>query len=866
MLILINVQLPSKSMEKFVASIRRKYQERLIQCEEQWPPVRGDRLLNLQLVEAEKEEGFRAGLPQHGAANEIMFKRTPILYDNLFTTEIGKKPVRKIVVEGNAGMGKTTMCTMLAEGWAKDKILTQFDCVLVLPLRDRRVSSATSLSELFKLLHPSEKIHMAAIEYIEEREGKGVLIIADGWDEIEDCQSKHSFLYDLFFGGVLSFASVLLTSRPSASAPFHNYPSVDRLVEVVGFSEKNVKQYIQSEFEKFPEKASSLIEELENNPVIQSVCSVPLNCAIVCNLWHILDQSLPRTLTELYTKIVLSIIFRNVKKKFPERIIGLSLNSFDEIPDDLQHEFWLICEFAHECLLLDQLVFSEAELATRLPAVSKKFHCFGLLQSARSLLPVGHSLSFHFIHLTIQEFLAALHLVTLSNEKKLKVIENHSYMHNYRFDMMWKFMFGLGSNQTVASSSKKVIVFTIVVFDHFIQKKYVKNFLCHAAFEALHPLYATIVCNIYRSHLLFVSSSTLFDCVVYFHVLRHMKQCDRMGVAVFDCGLTDKVLKELTDILSEANGKLQVTSVDLGSNKLSSKGIADLFTRAFSSFSAIEILNIASNNITSMKSLMDISCSHLIHLDLSENPLGVTGLQSLEAAVQAAMLRNLSTLTLSNTLTDDTDINGALLATFLPSLASRCHKLRKLDLSGNNLCAQGLCTLAENIPIQLEMLFLRDTLIADVCPNESIDLQLQRCDPLRCLESVDLSGCNFNGRSLVIAKFMQSLEVLVCLDCSLISTDIVTLMSGLKMANVVCKSLIEWNLSNNDIDDEGVITLAENIPELFPSLKGFSTPNGVIIHGNPAGEELVYMCNSQLEVINVYAVLVLTIVHFNIGH
>ena len=66
-------------MDKFIASIRRKYRERLLNRQEQWPPVRGDRLINLQLVEAEKEEGFRAGLPQHGAPDDKV-KRTPILH------------------------------------------------------------------------------------------------------------------------------------------------------------------------------------------------------------------------------------------------------------------------------------------------------------------------------------------------------------------------------------------------------------------------------------------------------------------------------------------------------------------------------------------------------------------------------------------------------------------------------------------------------------------------------------------------------------------------------------------------------------------------------------------------------------------
>ena len=151
---------------------------------------------------------------------------------------------------------------------------------------------------------------------MEEREGEGVLIIADGWDELDPKHHHNdSFLYNLFFGTSLPFACVLLTSRPSASSPLHNLPIVDRLVEVVGFSEENIKQYMESEFEKHPEKAFSLIEQLQHNPAILSVCSVPLNYAIVCNLWRTMEGILPRTLTELYAKIVSNVVLRNSRKK-----------------------------------------------------------------------------------------------------------------------------------------------------------------------------------------------------------------------------------------------------------------------------------------------------------------------------------------------------------------------------------------------------------------------------------------------------------------------------------------------------------------------------------------------------------------------
>ncbi|XP_064400734.1 protein NLRC3-like isoform X2 [Halichondria panicea] len=840
-------------MDRFIASIRRKYKERLLNREEQWPPVRGDRLINLQLVEGAKEEGFRAGLPQHGASDDKV-KRTPILLYNLFKVEEGKKPVRKLIVEGNAGIGKTTLCTMLAEGWAEGKILTQFDCVLLLPLRENRVSSATNLTELFKLFHSSERIRTTVIEELEEREGEGVLIIADGWDELsEENHSKMSFLYDFLFGDVLTFASVLLTSRPSASAPLHNLPSVDRLVEVTGFNEDSIKQYIASEFEHFPEKASSLMKQLENNPVIQSVCSVPLNCAIVCNLWHTLDQELPHTLTELYTQIVLSIILRNVKKKFPD--CPISLNRFDEIPNDLQDTFWFICEFAYECLLLDQLVFSEAELSSRLPEVGDKLHCFGLLQSARSLLPVGHGLSFHFAHLTIQEFLAALHLATLANEEKLKVVMPHAK--SGRFSMVWRFMFGLTSKYN-GSRSDKVIILNDSFMDQFLVARngYATRLisLCHVAFESLNPRFSTKVGKIHNRKYSLHFINTPFDFVTWFYVLRHAAKCDDIDIMIMNCAIDDKLLKELTDILSDANSKLQVRKLCLQHTKLSDKGVANLLKKASAAFTTLGELLLTHNNFTDvMSSFINTSYTSLTFLDLSDNPLGVSGMQSLETAVQSGALINLKILALSETLTDDADVNGALLTTLLQSIDSHCTGLEFLNLLNNDIGLPGLCSVVENIPLRLNTICLGATHLTTSFHSESqytVTYEMLDFHP-NSLTKMDLTGSNFGTLSL--AKFLQafqSLERLSCSDCSLTSADIIMLIHHLKSAKVICKNLKELFLRDNSIDDEGVIALTECLPELFPRLNRFGAnylAGKVDVRRNPVSEELIDMCNKQLK-------------------
>lgn len=432
-------------MLRFTESIKKKYVERRLIREERWPPVRGNKLIDVQLVQMDKSDGFSGGKGNS--------KRTPIHYRDLFKVEKGKKPVSKVLIEGHAGIGKTTLAIMLSEEWAMGKILQQFGCVLLLPLQEKKIVSATSLLELLKLLHNSERIRTSVVEELEENEGEGFLIIADGWDELEEAQrSEDSFLYDLFFGEILPFASVLLTSRPSASASLHKLPSLS-VVETIGFSKKSVEECILSEFEEDPENGSRLLKQLESNPVLKNACIVPLTCAITCNLWRILKQELPSTLTELYTQIILNVVFRDIKKKFPEYENLLSLANFDSIPSKQQLNWQRTCQFAFEAISKDQIVFSQEELAIVFPEASDLDHelpCFGLLQTSLSLLPVGHGWSFTFLHLTFQEYLAAVHLVRLPIDRQLEICKTHAC--KSRFNMVWRFFFGL-SNQRSSSGN-----------------------------------------------------------------------------------------------------------------------------------------------------------------------------------------------------------------------------------------------------------------------------------------------------------------------------------------------------------------------------------------------------------------------------
>ena len=280
--------------------------------------------------------------------------------------------------------------------------------------------------------------------------------------------------------------------------------------------------------------------------------------------------------------------------------------------------------------------------------------------------------------------MAALHLVTLSNEEKLKVCEAHA--ESDHFAMVWRFVFGLGCNKE-RSYSRKVVCLNNEAVDQFFgilsqenlfftNIKNLRLMLCHCSMESSDNTVCSKVAkevNGQFEEIPYSIAYTPHDCVAVFHVLHQTSHCSGMILRLDNCGLNDKLLKELTDILSSAGGNLQIKKLSVSGNKLTDKGIADLLYRASASLSSLERLSFSFTQ--SRSDTADIipllsSFHSLRSLNVSDSPLGVSGIQSLEVAIQAHKFADLQWLSLSNTLTDDADINGALLATLLPSIAS----------------------------------------------------------------------------------------------------------------------------------------------------------------------------------------------------
>jgi hypothetical protein len=646
---------------KFIASVKGKYRERLINFEKQWPPCHSENLVRLELVERAKGEDYSANT-QRGRESKG-HKHTPLLYSDLFKVERGKNPVRKVLIEGDAGIGKTTLCIAVCEDWANGKLFQQFELVLLLPLRIKAVASAGSLPELLKILHCSPRLCDSVARYLEEEEGGNVLIIADGWDESSESERQEgSFLYEVLFQ-LFPFMSVIVTSRPSASAQLHQRPCIDRFVKVHGFSKEYVVEYIQSEFTSDQDKADRLLEQLEYNPLVESVCSVPLNCAIVCHLWRTLEEALPTTMTELYTKIILNLILRNIRKMDTYTSL-LCVSRFSSLPAHLQQSWWLLCEFAFQALEKDQLVFSQEELEAFFPeglALDDRVLCFGLLQSTESILEAGYGVSFHFLHLTFQEYLAALHLTRQTPDKQLDVFKSHKpKVSSNRFRMVWKFFFGK-NNFLDFIGGIPVTCFIQQLFKYIAGDVSLSGYsdlltLCHCIFEAhselindevtqfLVSLYSHYImrciripldCDIHLGY-----PGTAHDCTAMLYVISMFQKSVSMAISLGKCVRENQIVR-LVDILAGKKRKLQIK-----------------------------------------------------YLHLVDSGLTNSSLQALEIAVRGNLLSNLEELHLMGSLPSIAAISAAWLATFTEALMNHCSNLWYVNLSRNHLGVAGATALS----------------------------------------------------------------------------------------------------------------------------------------------------------------------------
>ena len=325
-----------------------------------------------------------------------------------------------ILVEGSPGIGKTMFSWELWRQWAEGNMLQDRDIVLMLQLRSKRVREAKSLSDLFH--HDNDSIKQEVLDHITSVDGRGVFLVLEGYDELtEDQRREGSILNQLLTGYCLPKVSIMVTSRPLASDSLcpEFMENVDQHIEIVGFNDEDIKSYVQKACQKQPKVLPDLMSYIASNPFVSSIMYIPLQCATLTALyvekWSKGKAYAPTTLTQLYKDLLLSSLIRYISDHPVYSSHKSKIRQLSYLPSEVQEQVWKLSQLAAEGLENRQFIFD-----------SIPCDHMGLMQSAEEELVIGSSVSYCFLHLTLQEYLAALHWSRMGSEDMVRLVSETS--------------------------------------------------------------------------------------------------------------------------------------------------------------------------------------------------------------------------------------------------------------------------------------------------------------------------------------------------------------------------------------------------------------------------------------------------------
>ena len=345
-------------------------------------------------------------------------------------TDGNVKNPESILLTGKAGIGKTLFCQKLIRDWADNKLfqsmanakVPDFKFAYLLTfrqlnfLRDDRVTLREILNRS-SVLDDHSNINDSLFEYIVDHSNE-VLIIIDGYDEYSQqdvIASKLDEKYPndgkekmpvaalcakLLKGKVLRGSVVMITSRPDESDKMKDKINFDRYVEITGFSEPQVEEYIEKYFKDNERMKNNVLDHITKNDNLVSFAHVPVLCFLMCSYFeYILNDTkntdaLPVKTSDLYFEVINIFVQKHDKKK--KLSLEDTLDKLSELAAQLLLEKRFL--FVKETLQ----TFSSQEIESLV--ASGLLHCGPPFRTSFSSEPTKH---FCFTHLTLQEYLAA---------------------------------------------------------------------------------------------------------------------------------------------------------------------------------------------------------------------------------------------------------------------------------------------------------------------------------------------------------------------------------------------------------------------------------------------------------------------------
>ena len=496
-----------------------------------------------------------------------------------------------LLIEGAPGIGKTVLSKEIAYQWAKNTLLKFKKLVFLLFLRDPDIKNLSSLESLIEYVFNNTGIASGISNYLFQTNGKGLVIIFDGYDEMSEKDRGNSLAAKIISRQVLPKCDLVVTSRPSASLYLRDIAHCR--VEVLGFTEEDRLDYIKHALENSDDKIKALQLYLQSNSTINALCYVPLNMTILLCLFEevsyiphdtsALDIRLPNSETEMYEKFILMTITRFMKRKneeFSSRFLKIS-----ELPEPYKKAFNELSHLAYNALRADEIVFNlNDKLIEACPILkSGNFEGLGLLKVTEYI----NNISFNFLHFSIQEYLAAYYIASQSSSFQVQLLKDTFW--NIHYFNTWIMYVGITGGEKTAwkhfISGNWFMFFSKLFRPSKISKKYLNDkikflhlFQCFAEIGKKESVVRAFA-KVFESKIIDLSDQTLLPKDINtacFFLLRsinkHWIKLDLSNCNIGDIG-SDILCKTFLD---KSRDIVTIDKVDLSHNQLQIHSILKL--------------------------------------------------------------------------------------------------------------------------------------------------------------------------------------------------------------------------------------------------------------------------------------------------
>ena len=409
-----------KSIAKYQNYLREYYRSR------PYPPYskpvfsthRPEYPINLVLVRQQKnqdDESFHKRKMDafEGNITEIQNQATSVKMNEIGSLNGGEKAAHFVLIEGRPGIGKSTLCWQLCQLWSKGEMLYKWDLMVIIQLRDESTRKAKKFEDLLRYSDDDDdddddddQSSRAIAKDIMKQNGKGLFLLLDGYDELSKEQlTDLSIIQKILNNRIIREATVVVTSRPVAIAtlPYEFQLGLNQTenqhMEIYGFNETDILKYITLACGANQHLFHDFHNYISNNRIALSVMYNSLHCTIVTELYiqYWLNGKkllIPNTLTGIYSALVVHLLRHNLPS-------NLTIERLSDIPGHVNNSLMILAKLAANGLKEGRYTFNEAPGCETL----------GLLVSVRRLYEMRpeEPTSYIFLHLTLQEFLAALY-------------------------------------------------------------------------------------------------------------------------------------------------------------------------------------------------------------------------------------------------------------------------------------------------------------------------------------------------------------------------------------------------------------------------------------------------------------------------